>query len=552
MELPLPEVEASAEAPLAPKAARGGKRFVALPDREQLSLAPRCLDELVPPDAFVRLFDEILEACDFAAFDARHPGGGRPAFPPKLLCKLLLYGQCVSVRSARELSRRLERDTHFMWLAHELRVDHETLSNFRRACRRELQGVFQQVVRLGVLLGLAKLEHIALDGTKLAARTARRAYDEPSLQAALQRLDARLAALTAEAEALDAAEDARYGRARGDELPAALQQAQVRREQLQQAQALLAQSPYPHLALGDPEAPVQKTQDGKRPGYNGQLAVDAEVGFVVGAALVCAQNDSAQFLPLAQQVLANTGQTPQEFAADSGYHSPETLEALAASELNAYINQQPTRRPDGRFGQEDFTYDEASDSYRCPAGQRLTFRGLKTMRRVRSRRYRAEHSCVPCAQRAQCLSAKARYRELLVAPHAALLRAMREKVASPEGQQALQRRKQTVERTFGTIKAQLGLRQFLLRGREGAQVEFLLSALAVNVRKLAQWLGAGGSAAQLRAAATAAAAAGPLLGPWWRSAGHGARRLLPAVLGAFHRCGTHPCRRLAARALSPA
>jgi transposase len=550
MELPLPEVEASPEAPVRPQAVRGGKRFVALPDREQLSLAPRCLDELVPPDAFVRLFDAILEVCDFTAFEARHPGGGRPAFPPQLLCKLLLYGQCVSVRSARELSRRLERDTHFMWLAHELTVDHETLSNFRRDCRQELQGVFQQVVRLGVWLGLAKLEHISLDGTKLAARAARRAYDEQSLQAALQRLDARIAELTAEAEALDAAEDARYGRARGDELPAALQQAEARREQLQQAQALLAQSPFSHLAPGDPEAPVQKTPDGKRPGYNGQLAVDAEVGFVVGAALVCDQNDTAQFLPLAQQVIANTGQTPQEFAADSGYHSPETLQALAESELNGYISQQPTPRPDGRFGQEAFTYDAAGDSYVCPAGRRLTYRGLKTMRRVPSRRYRAEHSCAHCPQRAQCISAKARYRELLVAPHAALLQEMRDKVASPEGQRALQLRKQTVERTFGTIKAQLGLRQFLLRGREGAQVEFLLGAMAVNVRKLAQWLGAGGSPEQLRQAATAAAA--HALGRSLRSAFHGARRLLSALRGPWHRSEPHLRYPVAARALSPA
>ena len=550
MELPLPEVEPSPRASVAPKAVRGGKRFVALPDREQLSLAPRCLDELVPPDAFVRLFDELLEACDFTAFEARHPGGGRPAFPPKLLCKLLLYGQCVSVRSARELSRRLERDTHFMWLAHELRVDHETLSNFRRDCRQELQGVFRQLVRLGVWLGLATLEHISLDGTKLAARAARRAYDEQSLQAALQRLDARIAELTAEAEALDASEEARYGRARGDELPAALQQAQTRREQLQQAQALLAQSPFSHLAPGDPEAPLQKTPDGKRPGYNGQLAVDAEAGFIVGAALVCDQHDTAQFVPLAQQVIANTGQTPQEFAADSGYHSPETLQALAQSDLNGYLNQQPTTRPHGRFGPEDFTYDEAGDSYQCPAGRRLTYRRQKTLRRVSYRCYRAEHACVQCPQRAQCLSAKARYRELLIAPHAPLLRAMRQKVASPEGQRALQLRRQTVERTFGTIKAQLGLRQFLLRGREGAQVEFLLCAMAVNVRKLAQWRAGGGSREQLREAA--AAAVGHALGRSLRSAFHGARRWLSALLRPEHRSGPHPRYPVAARALSPA
>ena len=486
------------------KPACGGKQFVALPSRDQMSVQVRCLDDLVPAEAFVRLFDAILDVCDFSAFEAHYRGGGRPAFPPKLLCKLLLYGQCLSVRSARELSRRLERDTHFMWLAHELSVDHETLSNFRRDFGKELKAVFKQLVRFGVELGLAKLEHISLDGTKIAARAGRQAYDEKRLQAALKRLDERIEKLLAAAETLDAAEDARYGKSRGDEIPKALQRAEARRAKLQEALALLGRSEYDHIAPGDPQAPLQKTQDGKRPGYNGQLAVDATTGFVVGEELVCDQNDTAQFMPLAEQVIANTGQTPQEFAADSGYHSPETLEALAASGLNGTINQQPTAKA-GQFSHDDFSYDAATDSYTCPEGKALAFRDHKTLRDAPYRRYRAVCSCADCPRRGQCLSAKARYRELLVSPHDPLLRAMRRKIATPEGEGALQLRKQTVERTFGTMKAQLGLRQFLLRGLDGAQAEFKLCALAVNLRKLAQWLHSGGSLEQLQEAAAQAA-----------------------------------------------
>ncbi len=84
---------------------------------------------------------------------------------------------------------------------------------------------------------------------------------------------------------------------------------------------------------------------------------------------------------------------------------------------------------------------------------------------------------------------------------------------------------------------------------EGAQVEFLLCAMAVNVRKLAQWLGAGGSREQLRAAATAAA--GYAWGRSLRSACHGARRLLSALRESWDRSERHLHYPVAARALSP-
>lgn len=514
------EVRASKRRPAAPKPICGGKRFVELPSREQVRFETRCLDDLVPADAFVRLLDAILDALDFAAFEAEHPGGGRPAYPPRLLCKLLLFGQCVSVHSAREISRRIERDTHFMWLAHEVRVDHETLSEFRRDHGKQIGQVFKQLARVGVTLGLARMEHVSLDGTKLAAHAGRQAHDQESLEAALKRIDERIDKLMSEAEALDAAEDSQFGRSRGDKIPQELQRAEDRRAKIQEALAALAQSEHKHIALNDFDATLQKTQDGKRPGYNGQLAVDAEVGYVLAEQLVTDQNDTAQFLPMAQQVIENAGQAPAEFAADSGYHSPETLEALAAREaeaspeapaLNAYINQRREEKR-GQFGHDAFSYDAATDTYTCPEGKALNYRGMKQLRKTTYRRFRAVCSCADCPRRAECITEKARYRELLVSPHEPLLRAMREKLATPEGERALQLRKQTVERTFGTMKAQLGLRQFQLRGLEGAQTEFTLAALAVNIGKLAKWLQGGGSLEQLReAAAQAALSSRPLV-----------------------------------------
>ena len=61
--------------------------------------------------------------------------------------------------------------------------------------------------------------------------------------------------------------------------------------------------------------------------------------------------------------------------------------------------------------------------------------------------------------------------------------AMPKKVTSEEGRRIYSRRACTVEPTFGTIKAALGLRQFFLRGLEKVRIEWDLTCLAYNMRR---------------------------------------------------------------------
>lgn len=466
----------------------GGKRWIEIPGRGQGSFVVRCVDDLVPQDGLVRVVGEIGNHLDFSGFEREYPGGGRPAFHPQLIGTIVVFGMCVGVLSARELAQRLEYDTRFMWLAHELCIDHEVFSDFRRRFGPQIKSLFKETVRLALQLGLVSLAHVALDGTKIAAAAQRRALNKEDLDKAITKLDERIEKLLAEAEALDTADEAQFGHLRGDEVPQEIASAQARREKLRALLPKANEDPHKPISPTDPQAPLQKTQDGKRPGYNAQIAVDEKVGIIVAEDVTCEQNDTQQFEPMAEQTIANVQQTPKVIATDTGYHSGEALEYLERRpELNAYIKQPPSDTP-GLYGHEDFAYDEQNDSYLCPASQRLVFKGLKKLRGKENRWYRAEHTCAHCERRGQCFKGKMPYRELLVAPHGLLAVAMKRRLKSDESQQALQTRKQTVERTFGTIKARLGLRQFLTRGLASAQTQFSLAALAVNVRKLAAWI----------------------------------------------------------------
>jgi len=468
--------EESGQGPAQP--IRHTKRFNDLPAREQMSFAPRCAEEFVPPEAPVRAVDEIMDQLDYSAFEQRYRGGGRPAWPPKLMCKLLLFGYSQGIRSAREISRRLERDLHFMWLAHEQRIDHQRLSEFRRNFADQLRELFAQTVRLALAMGLTTLELVAFDGSKMAANARRRTFSADELDRAIRQV-------LAEAEATDAAEDAAHGAARGEELPPELADRERRLEKLRAAQQALAHSKQKRVSVSDPEAPTQKIGRDKRPGYNSQIAVDHQSGVIVAQEVTQDQNDSQQFGPLAEQTLHNTGFQPQAAAADRGYQSGENLRAADALELNALIAQ-ASRAPRERFEQDDFEYDAETDQFTCPQGKRLSFRRMHRRGGQSQRLYATcADDCRGCPLRARCLSAKAKRRELYVSEHAELTRRMRQRLDTDEGRWAMRRRGRTVEPVFGVLKSVLGLRQFLLRGLAGARVELTLCATALNLRKLA-------------------------------------------------------------------
>lgn len=464
------------------KSRRNTKLFIDQPARDQTTFAPRSTDEFVAPDAPVRALDEIMEQLDYSAFEEQYRGGGRPAWHPKLMSKMLLFAYCSGVRSAREISRLLEYDLRFMWLAHEQRIDHQRLSEFRRSFAEQLRDLFAQTVRLAMEMGLTTLELVAIDGSKIAANAGRRMINDEELQRAIDEM-------LAEAEATDAAEDANLGDARGDELPDELAEPEQRLEKLrklQEAKLALDESGQKCVSLTDPEAPPQKIAGEKRPGWTAQVAVDGASGILVGQDLVADQNDTAQFGPMAEQTLENTGLKPQAIVGDRGYHSGANLRAADELDLNAFLPRQ-FRAATGRFEQADFAYDERTDEFVCPEGKRLSFRREHRSQRGPSQRLYATSArdCQGCPLRAECLRATASRRELYVSAHAALARRMAERMDTDEGRWAMRQRKQTVELVFGVMKSVLGLRQFLLRGLAGARVEMSLCATAFNLRKLA-------------------------------------------------------------------
>ena len=138
------------------------------------------------------------------------------------------------------------------------------------------------------------------------------------------------------------------------------------------------------------------------------------------------------------------------------------------------------------YFKDRFHYDVATDSYLCPQGHNLIFRGLRRHKgRKDMRVYRATGAiCRACPAFGICTKDRRWGRTLWIGPHGTLLRRHRQWMATDEARVLYARRKELNEPAFGIIKEQMGGRRFLLRGLANVRAEFVLLATAFNLRTL--------------------------------------------------------------------
>src|ERR687887_1859093 len=197
-------------------------------DREQAYLMPPSLRDWLPADELAWCVLDAVAEMDLSAIYAgyRADGHGRAAHDPAMMVALLLYAYAVGERSSRGIERRCRADVAFRVIAANQAPDHATIARFRVRHQNALGELFGQVLGVCARAGLVSVGGIALDSTKMAANAsglANRTYEQIAAE------------ILAEADAVDAAEDERFGAARGDELPAELADPVSRKARLREA-----------------------------------------------------------------------------------------------------------------------------------------------------------------------------------------------------------------------------------------------------------------------------------------------------------------------------
>lgn len=441
-------------------------------DRDQLLLLPQDMREWLPEGDLAHFVPDAVGVLDLGAIYADYDGskGGKPPYHPAMMVSLLLYGYCLGVASSRRIEEATYRDVGFRVVAADQHPDHDTIAEFRRRHLKALAGLFVQVLALCREAGLVKMGHVALDGTKVRANASKhKAMSYGRMEAREAELEAIVERMLAEAERVDAEEDALYGKGkRGDELPDELRHRQTRLKKIREAKRALEEeakaaaeqrraeiaqaekeriergekgkgrapqppsdkpSPKAQRNFTDPDSRIMKDGGTKsfEQCYNAQAAVDGQAQVIVATHVTQEANDKQQVVPLAEAIKANTGgEKPRKASADNGYFSEENVAYLNAEGIDPYIatGQQ-------KHGEKA----QAAPRGRIPKNATVKERMTRKLRAIRGR----------------CTYSK---------------------------------RKQIVEPVFGQIKGARGFRQFLLRGLEKVSGEWDLICLTHNLLKL--------------------------------------------------------------------
>ena len=421
-----------------------------LPDQDLL--LPPNLREWVAEEHLVYFVSDVVDQLNLSAIHAMYgeEKRGQPPYDPRMMTKLLVYGYCTGVFSSRRIQKRLQEDIPFKVLAAGNEPDFRTISDFRKIHIGTLQGLFEQVLEIALEVGAVKVGRVSLDGTKVKANASKhKAMSYDRMQEKEKQLKAEVKQLLEQAEAADAAEDARYGKDRtGDELPAELERRETRLKKIKEAkralqerarQQAVTEGSDPQQAkpkdkdqynFTDPESRIMKGADGFVQAYNAQAAVEPDLQLIVGQTVTQAANDKQQLLPMVEVIEQQSGQRPEEILADSGYCSEKNLEALESA-------AQPERRIAGYIATERQKHGEHREP--CPKGP--------------------------------------------LPKEATRVDRMRRKLKTKAGKAVYAARKAIVEPVFGQIKQARGFRQFLLRGLEKVRGEWSLVCLTHNILK---------------------------------------------------------------------
>jgi len=459
----------------------------------QLMLLPLNIREMIPEDHLVHGVSTIVERLDLSSIYQKYNNdeGGRPSYHPLVLIKVLFYAYAVSIRSSRKIQARLESDIFFMYLAAMQRPDFRTISDFRKAHLPQLRELFKQIVIIAKELGIAKIGHIAIDGTKMRASAGRRrTKSKERLEKLEEEIEKEIEKMLEEAEEIDEEEDRLYGDNRGDEMPKELRKREDLIEKIEKAKEKLEKEGWKEANITDPDSRFMKDADGGiDTSYNTQVAVDAEAQVIVGNDVVREVNDHHQFIPIYEQVLENTGKRPEEVSADCGYYNGKNYIYIEENKIDAYLPDQmfdkevdkEGKEKLGRYDRRNFRYNKDEDIFNCPEGKRLVFKVNQMKDGINSRIYVGQE-CSLCKQRVECTRSKARH--IKISEVDGIMERMRKKLLTEEGKDIYKKRLSTVEPVLGNIKKNFGYRDFLLRGIEKVRGEFDLMCIAHNIKKI--------------------------------------------------------------------
>lgn len=500
---------------------------------KQILLFPPRVDEFIAENDPVRMVDAVVESLNLNDFKKLYSEQGSSPYNPKMMLKVIIYAYMNNVYSCRKIEKLLMRDTHYIWLAGYNKPDFITINRFRNRVKKEINGLFTQLVLLLAERGFVSLDVAYIDGTKMESKANKytfvwrksvernRAKLMERIRALLKQIDEAVAQdNAAEAERVEFTPEGLTSLI--DELKEAMkaqgppqskeqqQQARKRTRQIKEVEEMRDKlEAYDRQAeqIGergsmsktDPDATFMhmKEDSGKnaqsKPGYNLQIATENQ--FITDFALCCNRADTLTMIPFLNSFHGRYGHLPKVAVADSGYGSEENYRFMDEAGIRAFVKysyfdkeHRPRYKPNP-FHHSSLHYDPSQDCYTCPKGQRIERVGTSVSvsangYRNESARYRAAN-CRGCPLRESCYKSASDQRSFEVNHRLERYKKKAsELLTSEEGTRHCARRSIEPESVFGQMKNNMAYRRFRHFGKDKATMDLAFFSIAFNIKKM--------------------------------------------------------------------
>ena len=441
-------------------------------ESKQMKMSFVTLEELMPQEHFLRDLDRLVDF-DFIYDKVAdlYSNTGRPAIDPVVMIKMLLIGYIYGIDSERKLEQEITVNIAYRWFLGidfgERVPDHSTISQLRR---RKFDGttifrdVFDEIVRKCFEAGLIDGKLLLTDSTHIRANASndlREIIEVPDTPTEyMQKLDREAYELGLIKEPVE------YDTTKTKEIT---------------------------KSVTDPECGLMK-RPGKPTGFHylNHQTCDSKHGMITDV-FVTAGNikDSVPHVKRIEYQIEKFGFNTDAICADGGYDSREVYEAMIKKDIAAYIPQREKPTPNCNYTEEyspnNFIYDTDNDCYLCPAGRILKYSSYCKGKGVK--RYAAKKSeCQNCPHKEKCIGKSKIGRRIERHLHEEAKEKQMQHAGTPEYYEAMRLRKIWCEGNFSHQKERHNLRRTRKRGIERVTEQCLLSACALNLKRMVKLL----------------------------------------------------------------
>lgn len=470
-------------------------KFIEGQNREQLVLIPTSLDALIDSNNEVRTIDLFVDGLDIKDFGfvVKESFEGRPAYHPKVLLKLFIYGYLNRIRSSRALEKECNRNIELMWLLKQLTPDHNTISNFRKDNAEGIRKVFQATVSIAKYFNLIGGKLIAGDSTKLRAQNSKKNnFNQGKIDRHLDYINQKIENYQQELAEADGDTDKKK------EIRQAIKLQSQRKLKYEGLQAELNASGQEQISVSDPDSRQMVLRNTiTEVAYNIQTTTDAKHCIPIDY-LVTNNNDSKALGKMVQRASDIVGNNKFTAVFDKGYHKGselKTAQELGVKTLVAIPDvSSASMAPDPAYNVSEFVYNKKDNTYTCPQGHALITNGNwyqksnTSHKRKNGNTYLVQHfktpACKTCPMINFCTkNTGGRGRVIERSEYQDYVDQNR--INIEKNKAVYKQRQSIIEHNYGTIKRQWNFHFILTKkGMERAASDVGMMFVAYNLRRL--------------------------------------------------------------------